>query len=238
MTTSFDPNLFSQTDLDSGALTQLGVVVHSFREPGEYRGVVRRGTEPEAAFYISADSSSAVAQVNIDLAALGQSGGEPSGCGCVGEPNRFVVHPKGHAVFHVSGGAGGYNVHIRKAEEDPSTPIFDSCELNEGDVFSVAILRPGAYAVSNLLTKARARVVVSYPVAGKTAYRPPAPVVVECERRGIRPDGVELQPGQGLNFHFQTKSRIRIELIEPDDGPARQRQRRSGGWIRPSLLRG
>ena len=30
------------------------------------------------------------------------------------------------AVF--SGGAGGYNVHVRKAEEDPSTPIFDSGE--------------------------------------------------------------------------------------------------------------
>ena len=237
MTTSFDSNLFSQTDLDSGALTLLGVVVHSFREPGEYRGVVRRGTEPEAAFYISADSHSAVAQVNIDLATLAQSAGDSSGCGCGGEPNRFVVHPKGHAVFHVSGGAGGYNVHVRKAEEDRKTAIFDSRELGEGDVFSAALLRPGTYAVSNQVTMAKAQAVVSYPVAGKTAYRPPAPVVVECDGRDIKPHHIELQPGQGLNFHLKAKSRIKIELVEPDDGPGRQRQPAKRGWIKPRLPR-
>ena len=33
-------SIFTQIGLDSGALTQLGSVVHPVPEPGEYRGVV------------------------------------------------------------------------------------------------------------------------------------------------------------------------------------------------------
>jgi len=42
--------LFTQIGLDSGALTQLGSVVHQVPEPGEYRGVVLLDDEQVADF--------------------------------------------------------------------------------------------------------------------------------------------------------------------------------------------
>ncbi|MEO5654513.1 MAG: hypothetical protein ABIR00_00820 [Nitrosospira sp.] len=238
MKMNFDPNFFSQVGLDSGALTMLSAVVHSFNEPGEYRGVVRGGTESETVFYISVDKNSPIAQANIDLAALVQ--GEPAnesenGCCPSGQGNRFVVNPKGYAVFHVLSGAGGYSVQVRKAEEDPKTKIFDSQELDEGDIFSAIIIRPGTYAVTNLLTKKKSEVIVSYPKPGKTAYRPPNPIVVDCSEREIEPRCIELQPGQGLNFHLKARSRIKIELVKPDDGPGKPREPERSGWIKHSL---
>jgi hypothetical protein len=229
MAMTFDRNFFTQIGLDSGSLTMLGVIVHSFGEPGEYRGVVLSDEQNEATFYVSVDRSCAVAGVNIDLASLAGtgSGGKDSGadCGCGQDPAasggagpRYVVHPKGYAVFRVSGGAGGYAVNVRRAEEDPALQAYDTRTLQSGDIFSAILMRPGRYAVRNVLADARAEVTVAYPRVGKTAYTPPAPEVVEVGKT-IKPARVKLQPMQGLNFNLHTDTRIVIELEEADDGP-------------------
>jgi hypothetical protein len=236
MSIILDRNLFEQVGLDSGALTMLGAIVHSFREPGEYRGtLIRQASEPEAAFYVSADKNSPVAQVNIDLATLRQISTEPANCCDAQEENRFVVNPKGYVLFHVSGGGGGYSVRVRKAEEDTNSKIFDSCELQEGDVFSAIVIRPGVYSMTNLLTQAKGEIAVLYPRVGKAAYRPPSPHVVECTAKAIRSDKVKLQPGQGLNFHIKVPSRIKIELVRPDDGTSHARKSVMRGWKKTSL---
>lgn len=209
-----DRNFFTQIGLDSGALTMLGAVVHTFGEPGEYRGTAQRGDGPEATFQVSVDRSCAVAQVNIDLATLA---GEDDGCGC-GETRRFVVHPKGYAAFHVSGGSGGYWVNLRPADEDPDVKAYDSRQLAPGDIFAAMVLRPGLYTIENELSKARGELTVAYPTVGKVAYRPPASLDAECGET-IKPRAIRLMPSQGLNVHVTAPARIKITLVEPDDGP-------------------
>ena len=221
MNSPIDRNIFSQIGLDSGSLTILGAIIHSFPEPGEYRGVLYRGTEIVGAFYITVDKNSPVAQANVDLAKLGGVMTEPSKCCPESGDSRthFVVNPRGYVVFHVSGGSGGYYVNVEKVEEDPRKNLFNSRKLDERDIFSAVIIRPGTYSVTNLLTKARGDIVVAYPKIGKTAYRPPSPVRVECSREAIEPKRIELQPGQGMLYHFKVPSHIKIELLRPDDGP-------------------
>jgi hypothetical protein len=236
MNMTFDRNLFAQIGLDSGSLTMLGAVIHSFREPGEYRGSVDTEDEGQAVFYISVDKESPVAQVNIDLSTLAQPSETDEKCGCEGSQNRFSVNPKGYAVFHVSGGSGGYHVHVRRARENSEEKIFDSRNLDDGDIFSAVILRPGTYAVTNAHTKARAQIVVPYPRIGETAYRPPAPVRIEVTREHFEPRRLELQPGQGLLFDCKTPSRIKIELEKPDDGPGYPQQAVTPGWQKNPLL--
>jgi hypothetical protein len=235
MTMNLDRNFFAQTGLDSGALTMLGAIIHSFGEPGEYRGVVRRTADPEAAFYVSADKNSPIAQVNVDLATLAQPSNASAKCCGPAEKNRFVVNPKGYVLFHVSGGEGGYSVHIRKAEEAANTKVYDSRELEEGDVFSAIIIRPGTYSVTNLLTNAKGEIRVSYPKLGETAYHPPAPRVVECTAGVLEPNQIALSPGQGLNFQIKARSRIKIELVKPDDGPKRAPKPVARGWKKTTL---
>jgi hypothetical protein len=218
MTAMFDRNLFTQIDLDSGALTMLGAIAHSFREAGEYRGTVRSGDLPNAVFYVSVDKNSAVAQVNIDLAALVDPSEAASCCTPARDP-RFVVHPNGYAVFHVSGGSGGCSVNVLKVEEDREVMAYDSRRLEPEDVFSAILFRPGRYSVRNMLSQAEARVTMAYPVLGDTAYRPPPAATAECGDT-IEPEHIDLLPMQGLNFHLRVPGRIRVQLIEPDDGPA------------------
>jgi hypothetical protein len=218
MSTTFDPNLFTQIGLDSGALTMLGVVVHTFGEPGEYRGTVRRDQETVATFYVSVDKACAVADVKIDLAELASPANNAGGCCRPEDGPRFVVHPRGYAVFHVSSGAGGYAVNVRRADEDPELKAYDSRVLEPGDIFSAVLMRPGRYAIRNELSDADAEVTVAYPVIGRVAYRPPPPQEVECGET-IEPRRIELQPVQGLNFRVRAPARIRIELLEPYDGP-------------------
>jgi hypothetical protein len=230
MATALDRNFFTQVGLDSGSLTMLGCVIHTFREPGEYRCVVLSGGTTEAVFYISSDPSCAVAGVNVDLAALAgktaATSAAETGCGCgSGEGDQgpadgehFVVHPRGYAAFHVSAGAGGYSVHARRAVEDPEVQGYDTSALVGGDIFSAVLMRPGRYSVRNLLSEARAVATVAYPGTGSSAYRPPAPEIVEV-RHAFEPARIALRPMQGLNFNIHADARIVIELEEPDDGP-------------------
>jgi hypothetical protein len=219
MATTFDQNFFTQIDRDSGALTMLGTVVHSFGEPGEYRATVSGG-DSGATFYISVDKSCAVGAVQIDLASLANPPADSASDGCKGD-SRFVVHPKGYAVFHVSGGSGGYWVTARKADEDPDVKPYDTRELQEGDFFSAILLRPGTYSIKNTLSDAEARVTVSYPTTGPRPFQPPDPRLIDV-RAAFEPADIEVRPMQGLNFSVHMPARIVIELIEPDDGPGAQ----------------
>ncbi|MES2221847.1 MAG: hypothetical protein V4587_12890 [Acidobacteriota bacterium] len=247
MKMTFDQNLFMQVGLDSGSLTMLAGVTHRFMEAGQYRGVVYRGGESIGKFYINVDKNSPIAQANIDLATFDTrlpapaSSAASSGCGCQGEGSQsettFEVNPKGYAVFHVSAGAGGFAVRASKAAEDPQQQNqFDSRELNCEDIFSAVILRPGTYSISNASnSKAKGKITVGYPKIGKTAYRPPSPTKIICSESGFEPANVEIQPGQAVLFQANAPSRIAIELVKADDGPAGRPEHARAGWKKAVL---
>jgi hypothetical protein len=225
MTTILDRNFFTQIGLDSGSLTMLGCVMHSFAEPGDYRCVVLLDGATQAVFYVTSDPSCPVAGVNIDLAAL--AGAAPAGtaapaCDCgtgaAGQGSAFVVHPKGYVAFHVSGGAGGYVVHARRAVEDREVLGYETSSLIAGDIFSAVLARPGRYSIRNTRGEGRAEVTVAYPGTGRVPYTPPAPEVVEVGA-GFEPRAIAVRPLQGINFTIHNDARIVIELLEPDDGP-------------------
>ncbi|MDE3178877.1 MAG: hypothetical protein KGM47_04375, partial [Acidobacteriota bacterium] len=164
---------------------------------------------------------------NIDLAALAGGSGGQSPCGCgpsgAGAVQSFLVGAKGHAVFHVSGGPGGFALHVGRSAQEPQPREFDSIELKDGDLFTATFLRPGVYSVKNLASKQKTEVNleidVAYPHAGKTPYQPPAAVRVECVREGFRPAKLKLQALQGCIFVCQVPSRIKTELVRPHDPP-------------------
>ena len=108
---------------------------------------------------------------------------------------------------------------------------FDSRQLGSADVYAVTLLRPGVYAVTNLLTQATGMITVAYPTMGQTPYRPPAPLEITCSQTALDPADVQLQPAQGIIFRFQVPSRIKIELTQPIDRPdARMRRSSIATW--------
>jgi len=239
--------LFQQTDADSGALTMLAAVVHRPPEPGLYAGTVYRGEQAVGEFTLRALDEPGPLQVHVDLATQrlrGETGRKPrrrvdDPC-CdddrdseTGEAASFTVGRDGHAVFHVSTGAGGFAVQLagvgkrdRRAEGREeggaeASDTWDSRELREGDLFAVTLLRPGTYRVANEAASAEAKIRLAYPERGKTAYRPPEPMHIAVTKTGFQPEGIDLQPLQGQVYEVQAPSRIRISLTEPDDGPQR-----------------
>lgn len=245
MITTFDRFIFTQVGLDSAALTMLGTIVHCPRVAGEYRGTVRAGGLPEATFYVSVDPQCAVAQVNVDLASLmapAAGATKAAGDGCCGSDDggsspRFTVHPKGYIVFHVGGGAGGFSVNLRRADEDVNHKAWDTRQLQAGDIFSAVVIRPGTYAMRNLVSGAEGELTVAYPVVGKTAFKPPPPLQVECGK-SFEPSAVHLLPSQGLNVHICEPAHLRIELLRADDGPKERPPGARGGWKKAGLPAG
>jgi hypothetical protein len=92
--------------------------------------------------------------------------------------------------------AASYAVTVTRPEEPDRH--FDTLELGEDDLFSVTMVRPGTYSVSNTVTGAEGSVTVAYPMIGEAPYRPPEPASILCRADGFDPPSVDLQPAQGL----------------------------------------
>lgn len=223
-------HLITQTSLDSGALTMLGSVVHSFSEPGEYLVTILRHNEAVGRFQLTVEKECPAMQVDIDLATLHRLAlRHPEG----EVRKRFEVNPKGYAVFSVTRGAGGYALVASRMGRERKSEPFDSRELKEGDLFAATLIRPGTYSVTNVNTGAKGQIVVAYPKIGKRPYRPPDPVPIECTEKALEPENIEIKATQGQVYRFKTPSRIKIELLKPDDGPEGARQARIVGWRKP-----
>lgn len=229
MDVTFDRHLFTQIGLDSGSLTMLGTLVHGFTEPGEYRCALHAGPEVKAVFIVHADPESSNASATVDLAALVGGTAPPSAdadCGCEGSPEkaaaipRVVVNPRGHVVFRVGSGAGQFYVHARRTASPTEDKGYDTRAMVDGDTFAAVLLRPGTYAMTNALAKAKGEIVVDYPPLKERHYKPTEPVRVTCDARGFSPASVRIGPGQGVIFESRTASRIAITLSKADDGPA------------------
>jgi len=234
-------NLFTQVNQDSGSLTSATTVVHRFAEQGEYRGVLidRRGVAT-AEFSISvgeekrpghqegADGATLPKSVQVDLASLqapslstadqASSASAEDGCGCEdeGQDGPMRVASEGYAVFKVpAGAAGGYAVELYKSgESGRGKKVFDSRALGAGDTLAVVLLRPGTYSVTNASNGTKADLKIAYPGKATGLLEP---VKVVCAADGIRPNAIRARPTQGLVFNFETPSRLKIDLVAPED---------------------
>ncbi len=207
--------IFSQANVDSGSLTVLASVVHKFSESGAYFGKIRRGENEVGQFKILVGESLTMQpSVKIDLKAIEDPLSDQSKnpeCSC------FNLILGGYAMFFVSTGAGGYNIEITKPENE-GKKIFDNRELTSQDLFVATLLRPGTYRITNTLTKAEAELKILYPQIGKTP-RQSQSVQVECTEKAINPPKISVNPGQGVIFNFKVPSRIKVELVTPEDKP-------------------
>jgi len=240
-------NLLEQTRFDSGMPGGLGMIVHRFETPGEYEialvrdeRVVERVTlivaqersEEEAGRKMppSAREAELPSQVNIELgqarrAVLMQSPSELE--------EHYAVRAGGYTSFTATRREDASAVVVRRRGEEGEEELFDSRRLEEGDIFALTMVRPGAYALNNAETGATGEIRVAYPTVGKEPYRPPDPISVECTDQGFSPADIDLMPAQGIIFHVRTPTRIQIDLVEPDDGPEGAREPKVAGWRKP-----
>lgn len=206
--------IFTQIGLDSGALTLLGAVAHPVHEPGPYRGVVLRDGEEVADFgFVVAEEGRA--QLDVDVAKAAGAG--RTGCGCCTDPDADPhLRAGGMLLVHVGSGRGAYAVVVSAGEGDARRVVFDSRQLDKGDLFTATVLRPGRYAVTNTVNRARAELEVRYPERRREPLRAAEPVQVRAGDR-FDPERLAVQPTQGQIYAVETSARVVIELVEPYD---------------------
>jgi len=214
----FASQLYTQVDLDSGALVMKCFIAHLLREDGLYHGTVMLGERFVAGFVIKVNETAEETQATVDLSELhfGARGTAPNEV-----VKRFAVKTGGYVVLHVGQGDGGYHVLLRNTDDDQSRP-WNSQRLDDGDIFSTVPLRPGSYTLSNVASErtVATRLVVTYPDPREnTRDRPrPTPVYATFKRRRFDPEAFTVDPGQGIVIATKDTARFTLTLDQPDDG--------------------
>lgn len=215
------PNLalFTQTDVDSSALTVHVAVGHAFREPGHYTGSILRGKETVGSFALEVDAACSDMQADIDLAAGASYAPGTAARQMESDCDPALrVSPGGMVLFHVGSGPGGLAARVGPVDEKLAGAAFDTRKLGADDIIAVTLLRPGTYEAT--FGHGKAKLQVAYPDR-KAGIRRMDPMVFEASEEGLKPDGAELQPTQGQLYRLSSGGRLRIALVEPDDGPPR-----------------
>src|SRR3989442_760489 len=155
-----------------------GAVIHNFPEPGNYHVAVMKGKQIVGSHNLTVDDKSSAIQVNIDLAPpIKQASNQivtsydrkdekiekkiDKSIDNTTQVSRFTISPNGHVLFYVSRGAGGYAVQVNRVD-DPHI-LFDSRQLQEGDMFAATLFRPGSYSVTNIPANTKGEGMRNYP---------------------------------------------------------------------------
>jgi len=233
-----------QTSFDSSSPGELGVVVHQFDRPGEYVVTCREGKEiiDERRLSVTDEPLKAAPGPNQVAINFGRNlrgfassrTGQSEGAQAREQDQRQVLAANGFATFSTSDTSGDYEVTVELADgKGKKRELFNNRRLESNDTFAVTLVRPGKYSVENTIAKAKGEITVAYPKIEKRRYRPPSPISVQCTKRGFEPSSVDLKPAQGIIFRFDIPSRIKIDLVKPDDGPKKSREARRRGWKKP-----
>lgn len=202
--------LLNTTRFDSGALGLMAMVIHPFTQPGHHRGTVFQHGASVADFGFLVDETSDIMQLDIDLATINrraQGRRVEHDCGCSADgAHTPVVSPQGYVLLHATSGTG-YSAKVASAE---GKPVFDSTELNSGDLFALTLLEPVPYSAKNALGKSSAEISVSLPADLNKRLTTMEPVSVSVDGGKFNPDCIQLISTQGLVFQIQGRARIVI----------------------------
>jgi len=189
------------TELDSGALAPLGMVLHQFSKPGSYHvGIHRDGRAvAETQFQVSDQGPM---QLNIDLSKVTVTAGD---CDC--KPTHTVaptVSPEGYVLFHVSRGAGYSATVVGEGQQ----VLFDSTRLGDGDMFAASLLEPDKYEMENRENGAKGEIIVSLTDEDARRLKGIETQIVDCGAKMFEPARVNLISSQGIVFRVKGSARI------------------------------
>ena len=223
--------LFTQIGLDSGALTQLGSVVHQVPEPGEYRGVVLSTTS-------RSPTSPSWWRRKADLSSTSTSRHSPgrSRTTAAAVASRRGAAARRPPVAPRRLRRAAYAVVVSAVTANGRGQVVSTPASSARATFRRHRARPGRYRVANTVTGAEAS--STWPTRSSAGGR--------CSRASrvratvgdrFEPDDISVRASQGQAYAVESGARIVVKLVEPydrkprGDGPRHRWVRKPAGTL-------
>lgn len=200
-TSAFEAEVFR-----SGELGPLAAIVHPVTRAGRYEGLVYRDSQRLGSFLLTVDEEPSSGQVDIDLASFTAARRRVAEA----EEMAFEAGQGAHVVLWTSRGRGGFWVTLTHTDDDSGRPGFDSRELNQGDHYSVTLVRPGRYRA--VTGRHEASILVERPTPATRPAPPLEPARLVVGGDEIQPGEVRIRSGQGVVFSWKMAGSVEIRL--------------------------
>lgn len=210
-------SVFEQVACGSAQINTMGYVAHPISEPGEYFGTVWKGKQETGEFRILCKEGIETAQVDIDLFAQNQVYAILSKKKNLSQ--TFRLAPGGYIMLYASQGMEGFYVTLEKESGDKRKKVFDSRNLDKGDIFIALPGRPGNYSFTEQKSGSKGRIQVKSPVKpGAGVYQAPEALQVGFSGKKFEKTEIVADSFQGIVFQItEPASQITVRL--DDSGP-------------------
>jgi hypothetical protein len=216
-------HILATTEISSAALGVLGSAIHPIHGAaqteegfkGTTLGVVYQDGEKVGSFAVESTDDNATLQVMVDLTSI-KGPKSPT----------FKINSKGHLIFYVPLGEGGFRVTLEQTEKKKQVIVFDNAYgLQQYDFFTVSLVRPGAYEIRNKVPDITQTIRLEYPARSEKPEEEHPPVFVdtyddsfkfEVDGGPFDPSKDMLKTGQGLVFRIQSHTDLVISLLEEE----------------------
>lgn len=193
-------SVFEQVACGSAQINTMGYVAHPISEPGEYYGTVWKGKKETGEFRILCKEGIEAAQVDIDLFTQCQAYSMLSKKKNLSQTYRLA--PGDYIMLYASQGMEGFYVTLEKETGEKREKVFDSRNLDKGDVFIAVPGRPGNYTFSEQKNGSKGRIQVQSPSMPKSG-RYETPEAIQIGFSGEKFDKIEVLTDSFQGIVFQ-----------------------------------
>lgn len=207
-------NIINQTSFDSGSLTPLQTVYHKFTNSGSYYGILLKNDVIIGKFLITVNDTYKNNVIKIDIKNVIAS--QTYARNDKNYTNQFTLQTNGYATIYVSSGLGGYSIRINRIHHNKTEIEFDNRELCDNDIFSIVLIMPGEYIVTNNNGKIQGKIIVNYPSKiQQSVISYSSQCTINVVEDSFQPDIIKVNSGDLQIYHIKIKNcRLKIRLKE------------------------
>lgn len=198
MNATINRDIFKHLNTNSQGFNNLCTIIHLIAAEGQYTGQVYLQGNLLGAFSLVSDASVTDTQVQIDVSTFDHV--SQVNLKNQVDPNpSYSVGKGGYMLLYASGPQDGFYVTLSTNAGNTATVVFDTRDLNNGDLAIFRPVTPGSYTLTNDKGTQQASITVqSYP---DHQYPNPAtlnPIAANLTAAGFVPNSITLSPLQAL----------------------------------------
>ncbi len=211
MNSTLNRNFLRHKNTKQDGFNNLCTIIHQLGEAAQYQGEVYLKKQFLGSFTLIVTKDASNTEIHIDVSVFDPIS-QLNLSGAVIVNPTYQLQEKGYLVLYASGQQNGFHVILKQADTTGLVEVFDTRNLNKGDMVVLTPVYPGSYIVKNEEGGSLLGLTVKQHEKGKSPHPLTFnPVNVTLAESGFEPKNASVSQLQPLLINIQAAACISLK---------------------------